>query len=123
MLDKIILLSGIILYSITYVFGSYYFRLGILNKESFLYIFLVSIIIGLVSFSIKIPIFYFYATNMNIIILHVITTSIIFITAILYSYFILNENIPLHTYIIVCSIILLIILNNWLDFRAGKVKK
>lgn len=123
MLDKIILLSGIILYSITYVFGSYYFRLGIQNKKSFSHIFLVSIIIGLVSFLIKIPIFYFYATNMNIIILHVITTSIIFITAVLYSYFILNENIPLHTYIIIFLIIFLIILNNWLDFRAGKGKK
>lgn len=123
MLDKIILLSGIILYSITYVFGSYYFRLDIENKKSFSHIFFVSIIIGLVSFLIKIPIFYFYATNMNIIILHVITTSIIFITAVLYSYFILNENIPLHTYIIIFLIIFLIILNNWLDFIAGKGKK
>jgi len=123
MLDKIILLSGVILYAILYVFGSYYFRLGKENKESFSYIFLVSIVIGLVSFVIKIPLFYFYATKMNIIILHIITTSIIFITAVLYSYFILNENIPLHTYIIIFLIIFLIILNEWLDFRAGKMKK
>ena len=85
MLGKIILLSGIILYSITDVFGTYYFRLGQENKESFSYIFFVSIIIGLVSFLIKIPLFYFYSGKMNVIILHIITTSIIFIIAVLYS--------------------------------------
>lgn len=123
MLDKIILFGGIILNAITFVTASYYFRYGDKHNQSFPYIFFVSIIFGIISYSIKVPVLYFFGKNMSVMLLNIIILITIFITVTLYSYFILNEHISMHTYIIITIIILLIILNNWLDFRAGKGKK
>lgn len=123
MLDKIILFVGIILTAITFVTASYYFRYGEKHNQSFSYIFLVSIIFGIISYSIKVPVLYFFGKNMSVMLLNIIILITIFIVVTLYSYFILKEHISMHTYIIITIIILLIILNNWLDFRAGKGKK
>jgi len=119
-MNKIILYSlfliGIFISSIFYTLASYYFRFAEKNNIKFKYIFLVSIILGIFSYSIKIPVFYIFGKNINVMIINIIFLVTTFILVTLYSKIILKENIKLYTYIIIILIILLIILNNTLEY-------
>ena len=119
-MNKIVLyglfIIGIILSSIFYTLASYYFRFADDNNIKFKYIFIISIILGIISYSIKIPTFYYFAKNINIMFINIIYLVITFIFVTLYSKFILNEQIKLHTYIIIILVVLLIILNGLLDY-------
>jgi hypothetical protein len=114
---NIIFIIGIIFSGIFHVLGSFYFKYAKINKLSFLKIFLISMLFGILSYIVKIPIFYFFSQKMNIITINIIYIIITFILIILYSYFILNEKIPIYTIIISILILLLIILNYLLDIK------
>lgn len=100
---------GIISAAFFYTIGSYYFRYGYENNIKFQYIFIISIILGITSFLIKIPIYYYYGHKFTIMHINIYFLIISFILIILYSKFFLQEEIKLHTYIIMTTIILLII--------------
>jgi hypothetical protein len=106
---------GILFSASFYTLGSYFFRLGEKYNMKFIYIYILSIICGILSYSVKVPIFYYIGKKMNVMLINIIFLITVFIVVTLYSKFILNEIIPLHTYIILTLIILLIILNHFLD--------
>lgn len=106
---------GVILSSIFFTLGSYYFRIGEKKNIKFVYILLISVICGMISYSIKVPIFYYLGKELSIMIINIYFVSITFITVTLYSKFVLKEEIKLHTYIILTLIILLIICENILS--------
>jgi len=108
---------GILLSSIFYVCGSYYFKFAKKYNIKFIYILGISILFGVISYCIKIPIFYYFSENMHITLINIIFLALSFLLVILYSKFILNENIPLYTIIISILIILLILLNYILDLQ------
>ncbi len=118
-MNKIILyilfIIGIILSSIFYTLASYYFRIGESRNIKFIYIYIISIFLGLMSYSIKIPIFYYFGKQFSIMIINTIYLIVTFILVTLYSKFVLEENIPIHTYLIIFLIVLLIILNDILN--------
>ena len=108
---------GSILASIFYTCGSYYFRIGESRKIKFKYIYIISIFLGIISYSIKIPVFYYFGKNMSTMIINAFFLIITFISVTLFSKFILKEDIPLHTYLILILIVLLIALNDVLDSK------
>ena len=114
-INHLILIIGIIIASIFYVIASYYFRYGEQNNQTFLKIFLISLLFGTLTIMVKIPFFYFFGKNISIMIINIIFLIISFILVILYSKFILNEKIKFHTYIILIFIVLLILLNHFLE--------
>jgi hypothetical protein len=116
-LNHIIFFFGIFLACIFYVLASYYFRLGEMTNDKFIKIFLISILCGLISFSIKIPTFYFFAKDLNVMLINIIYVTMIFIVVTIFSKFVLKETIKLYTYIIISLIILLILLNSFLDMK------
>ena len=113
---------GLVISSIFYTFSSYYFRLGEQLNVKFQYIYIISIIFGLISFLIKIPIYYYFGTNFNILSIHVYFLVITFSLLYFYSYYILSEKIPLHTIIILFTIIMLLVINDLIDIFNKKNK-
>jgi hypothetical protein len=113
----ILLFLCIIISAIFYILASYYFRYAEQNNIKFIYIYLISIILGIISYSIKIPVFHFFGKDISIMILNIIFLVISFIIVIFYSKYVLNEKIPIYTYIISILIVLLIILNNILEYK------
>jgi uncharacterized protein (DUF486 family) len=113
----IILLLCIIVSSIFYIGASYYFRYGEQNNIKFIYIYIISIIFGIISYSIKIPAFHYLGKDISIMMINIFFLTISFIIVIFYSIYILNEKIPIYTYIISILIVLLIILNNILEYE------
>jgi hypothetical protein len=107
--------TGIFLGSFFYTFGSYYFRYAEANNIKFTYIFIVSLFLGMISYSIKIPIFYYFGKELNVFFINTVFLVTVFISVILYSKFVLNEKIEIHTYIICTLILLLLITNNILS--------
>ena len=105
---------GITLSCTFYILGTYYFKYGIKNNIEFKYIYITSIIFGIMSYMIKVPVFYYLIKDVNILLINAYFLVIVFILTTLYSKFILNEKIFIHTYIILFFIILLLILNNYL---------
>jgi len=118
-MSKIVIFSlfiiGTIIASMFYTLGSYYFRIGESRKIKFMYIYFISIFLGLLSYSIKIPIFYYFGKEMSVMIINAFFLIITFISVTLFSKFILKEEIPMHTYLILILIVLLIVLNDILD--------
>ena len=116
-ISYIFLIIGIVLAAIFYSIGSYYFRYGQLNNIKFIYIFIISLTCGIISYLIKIPVFYFFGKNLTIMYINIIFLITSFIIITLYSKIILNEQIKIHTYIIFFFIISLIILDNLLNLK------
>jgi uncharacterized protein (DUF486 family) len=116
MLKNIILLIGIILSSLFYVIGTYYFRFEKHHSNNFTKILLISLLFGMCSYFIKIPIFHFFGKNHEIAFINIIFLVFTFIFLNLYSKYILHESIKTHTYIIICLIIGLILLNDILNY-------
>jgi len=120
-MNKILLYSalvlGLLIAGIFYVCATYYFRYGQTKNESFMKILGTSIILIIITYLIKIPVFYYFGKEVSILILYMIFLIITFILVIIFSNFVLNEPIQLYTYIIVILIVLLIILNDTLDLK------
>lgn len=116
----ILFLIGVIFGSIFYTLASYYFRYGKMHNIKFFYIFLISIFFGIISYSIKVPIFYFLGKDYTIMFINVIFLITTFVVVTLYSKFILSEEIQTHTYIIFALIVLLLMLNYFINEKIKK---
>jgi uncharacterized protein (DUF486 family) len=109
---------GLILSSLFYTIGSYYFRFGQENNIKFKYILVISIILGLCSYLIKIPTFYYFGKNFRVIFIHIIFLITSFVVVLLYSKFFLKDDIQLHSIIIFTIIVMLLILDNLLTNKS-----
>jgi len=116
MFENIIFLIGIILSSLFYVIGTYYFRLEEHHSNNFTKILLISLLFGLCSYLVKVPIFHFYGKDRQVTFINITFLVFTFIFLSIYSKYILHEEPKPHTYIIICLIIGLILLNDVLDF-------
>ena len=112
--DYIILVGGIIIYSIFYILASFGYKLFPKNSYSFQTIFLVSLFFGLISYCIKIPLFYYYGKE-DVITIYILYIFILSIAVGVYSKFVLHQNVKPHTYVILAMIVCLIILNDYLS--------
>ena len=116
MLENIIFLIGIILSSLFYVIGTYYFRFEEHHSNNFIKILFISVLFGLCSYLIKVPIFHFFAKDREVTFINITFLVFTFIFLSLYAKYILHEEPKPHTYIIICLIIGLILLNDVLDY-------
>ncbi len=113
-LNYIILIIGIILYSILYVIATYSYKYYEKKNKSFIFIFTICLSLAILSYIIKIPLFYYYAKK-NTLMTHILQTVIISFVLVIYSKYILDEKIYIHTYIILFLILFLVILNEYLS--------
>ena len=111
--DLIVLIVGIIIYSIFYVIASFGYKLFPKKKYPFKYIFVWSLLFAILAYSIKIPLFYYYGKD-DVISIYILYISILSVTVSLYSKFMLGDKVPNHTYVILVLIVLLIGLNEYL---------
>ena len=120
--DSLILVFGLIIFSILYVIASFGYKLFPKNAYPFKYIFAGSLLAAIIGYFIKIPLFYYYGKD-DVITLYILYISIISVTVSLYSKFILHNKIPTHTYVILSLIVLLIILNEYLTMKSNNITK
>ena len=109
----IILVLGLIVVSIIYVMATYGYAYLQIRGYSFKSIYIISILLGVLLYSIKIPLFYYYDLD-NALITYLLYSIITAITVIIYSRVVLKENIYTHTYFIMFAILVLFILNDYL---------
>ena len=112
--DFIILFVGLIICSILYVLATFGYKYLDQRGYGFKFIYLVSLLLGIILYSIKIPLFYYYDLS-NTIVTYILYMTIMTFVLILYSKFVLHENIESHTYIILTCVIGLVILNEYLS--------
>ena len=112
--DFIILVVGLCVASIFYVFGTFGYKYLQMNGFAFQQIFILSMISGIILFSIKIPLLYYYGQE-NTVLTHMLYTVILASAIAFYSKFILHEKVSSHTYIILVSIIGLLIVDMYLN--------
>ena len=108
-----ILLIGLIIYSIFHTFASYGF-MYYKNTRSFSYVFAVSLLTGIISYMIKIPLYYYYGktNHMNTYLLYI---TILSFAVALYSDYFTGEKVKPHTYLILFCFIGLLALNDYLN--------
>jgi hypothetical protein len=111
--DFIILVLGLIVVSIIYVMATYGYVYLQMRGYSFKTIYIISILLGILLYSIKVPLFYYYDLD-NALITYLLYSIITATTVIVYSRFFLKENIYTHTYFIMFAILALFILNDYL---------
>ena len=113
-IDLTILVIGLFLYSILNTTASYSYKYLQPLGKSVPFIFIVEMIIGILAYCVKIPLYYYYATQ-NIVITLIIYISVYSLIVVLYSKFILQETVEFHSYVILLCIIALTCLNEYLD--------
>jgi uncharacterized protein (DUF486 family) len=113
----ILLIIGIITSSIFYTMASYYFRIAEKKHIPFAHIFMISLLFGIISYSIKIPVYYFFGKNLSVFMINIFFLVITFIFVVCFSYFVLKEKIEKHTYIISFIVVCLLILNDILSLK------
>ena len=111
--DFIILVIGLIVVSFFYVFASFGYKYLQDSNYSFKYIFLLSLLSGIMVYIIKIPLFYYYGLN-NTLITYMLYLIIVSTAVTLFSTLILGEKIYTHTYVIMFIIVTLFALNEYL---------
>jgi len=112
--DLIILVLGLIVASIIYVLATFGYVYLKKRGYSFKSIYIISILLGLLLYIIKIPLFYYYGLD-NALITYILYSIIISITVVIYSRIVLKERIYTHTYFIMSVILTLFILNDYLS--------
>jgi hypothetical protein len=112
--NLIILILGLIVYSILHVSATYGYRSFQKQGKKFWWIFIVCLFLGTLSYIIKIPLFYFFAKD-SAVLTYILYITVLAFVVTLYSKFILHETIELHTYIILVLILGLVILNHKLS--------
>jgi hypothetical protein len=115
--DSLVLFVGIIIYSFFYVLASFGYKLFTKKSYSFHTIFLVSLFFALISYCIKIPLFYYYGKE-NVITIYILYIFILSIAVVLYSKYVLHQKVHTHTYVILATIICLIVLNEYLSRKT-----
>lgn len=113
-IDLTILIVGLFLYSILNTTASYSYKYFQPLGKSVTFIFIVEMLIGILAYCVKIPLYYYYATQ-NIVLTLIIYISIYSLIVVLFSKFILHETVHLHSYLILIGMIALTCLNVYLD--------
>ena len=111
-----VLIAGLVLYSIFHTFASYgftYYK----NVRSFPYIFTVCLLSGIISYMIKIPLYYYYGGTNHMTTYLLYVTILSFVVA-LYSAYFTGEKVKPHTYLILIAFIGLLALNDFLNKRV-----
>jgi hypothetical protein len=111
--DSIILVLGLIIVSIIYVLATFGYAYLQSRGYSFKTIYIISILLGMLLYIIKIPLFFYYDLD-NVLITYLLYTIIISITVVFYSRIVLKETIHTHTYVIMVAILMLFIFNDYL---------
>jgi hypothetical protein len=111
--DFFILLIGLIIVSIFYVLASFGYKYLEEHNVSFKYIYILSLLAGVMVYVIKIPLFYYYDLD-NALITYMLYMIVVSVTVTLFSTFVLKEKIHTHTYIIMSIIMCLFIFNDYL---------
>ena len=117
--DSLILIIGIIIYSVLYVIASFGYKFFKNKSYPFKYIFALSLLAAIIGYCIKIPLFYYYGHD-DVITIYILYTAILSVMVSLYAKCILHSKIQTHTYVILLLIILLVILNEYLTKKNQK---
>ena len=114
--NLIYIIIGLFFYSILHTMGSFGYKYWKNHGKQFSYIFLVSVFLGTISYFIKVPLFYFYASQ-TAVLTYIIYMVELAIVVTIYSKIVLKEHIALHTYITLLILILLVGYNQYLIFN------
>jgi hypothetical protein len=114
--NLIIVSIGLFFYSILHTIGTYGYKYWEKSNKPVWFIMFFGIFFGLLSYLIKVPLFYYYATQ-NSVLTYILYIVILSIVVVLYSKFILKEHIETHTYLILIIILFLVCVNEYLTLR------
>lgn len=117
--DLIIVIIGLILASMLHTFGTFGYKYWGEKGKSGWFILLIGIFFGILSYIVKIPLFYYYAKQ-NVVLTYIMSISILAIIVCLFSKFILKEQIKTHTYITLLLVLILVSYNEYLSFNDKK---
>jgi uncharacterized protein (DUF486 family) len=114
--NYIILIIGLIISDIFALLASFSYKYYTKKEKSFLFIFIMSLFFAIFSYTLRIPLFYYYGVE-DTLSIYILTTIIVSFLLLINSKYILKENVKPHTYIILMLITLLVIINNYLDIK------
>jgi hypothetical protein len=114
--NALVLIGGLLLYSIFHTFASYGFRYYKTTNRTFSYIFTVCLLSGIISYMIKIPLYYYYSGT-NHMTIYLLYLTILSFSMSVYSVYFIGEKVKTHTYLILFAFIGLIALNDYLNKR------
>jgi len=97
-----------------HLFGTYYF-LQVIGNKTFFAILLTSILLNSMATIIRVPSNMFLGRGMSVVYMEMLYVFLLYIATTLYSRFIQNEQVPIHTYIIAGLMFGLFILNDYLS--------
>jgi len=117
--DRVIIIIGIFIYSIFYILASYGYNYWDKNNKSFQFIYIISIILGIISYMIKVPLFYFF-DKQNMFSTYILYLSISSIVMVIFSIYVLKEEVPITSYIVLLLVFLLVCFNEYLLINKNK---
>jgi hypothetical protein len=95
--NYIILIIGLTIFSIVSIIATFGYKYFKKKEKDFLFIFLVSLFFGILSYCVKIPLLYYYGEQDSVS-TYILSIVILTFILILHSKFILNEKVKFHTY-------------------------
>lgn len=115
------IIYGILTFSACFfhLFGTYYFLQ--VNHQPFLAIMITSILLNSMATVIRVPANMFLGRGLSVVYMEMLYVFLLYIATTLYSLFIRNENVPVHTYVIAGIIFGLFILNDYLSQTAAPI--
>jgi len=114
--NYIILIIGLIISDTLALFASFSYKYYKKKDKTFLFIFIISLIFGILSFILRIPLFYYYGID-DTVTIYILNAIVVSCLLLINSKYILNEDVKPHTYIILVITTSLIILNNYLNVK------
>jgi hypothetical protein len=112
--NYIILIIGLTIFSIVSIIATFGYKYFKKNEKDFLFIFLVSLFFGILSYCVKIPLLYYYGQQDSVS-TYILSIVILTFILILHSKFILNEKVKIHTYVIIFLMVFLVLLERHLS--------
>ena len=103
-----------------HLFGTYYF-LDAIPNQSFLSLMLISIGLNSIATVIRVPSNKFLGQGLSVVFMEMLYVFLLFIALILYSVYIRQEKLHLHTYIIAGIMFGLFILNDYLTPTSSTI--
>lgn len=103
-----------------HIVGTYFFKLD--KSNEFPKIYALSILLGMIASMIRVPTNMFLGSQYSVVFMEIFYLFLLFVATTIYSKWILNENIQIHTYIIFAMIIGLFMMNTYLDQRNIKMR-
>ena len=112
--NYIILIIGLTIFSIVSIIATFGYKYFKKKEKDFLFIFLVSLFFGILSYCVKIPLLYYYGQQDSVS-TYILSIVILTFILILHSKFILNEKVKIHTYVIIFLMVFLVLLERYLS--------